>query len=335
MSGGANNGSDSLSQRHLQMSMHMGDTRSLETRLSADSPQALTLSGGRLAALSWGSSSAPTWLALHGWLDNAASFSRLAPRLVNTLGVRIVALDFRGHGYSASLAQSSSGSQDIALWDYCHDVLDVMQALGLEQVSLLAHSMGAAVSCLLASALPERVKQLMLLDGLGALSTPSEATADQLGKGLLAHRRPASDPPRYSGLESAVAARVAGGVTPIDADTARPLVARNSYTGSDGGCYLRTDRRLMKPSLVRFTPDQVLALLSAIHCPVLLIEGDEGILGNRPWAERCRGAVKDLSRHVLAGGHHLHLEKHTVNRVANVIIQHQNLRKEALNHAIS
>ncbi|XGA81105.1 alpha/beta hydrolase [Halomonas sp. CH40] len=311
----------------------MGDTRLLETTVSADSPQALTLAGGRLAALSWGSPSAPTWLALHGWLDNAASFSHLAPRLASTLGVRIVALDFRGHGHSASLAPSES--QDIALWDYCHDVLDAMQALELEQVSLLAHSMGAAVSCLLASALPERVNQLMLLDGLGALSTPPEETPDQLRKGLLAHRRPASTPPRYSGLESAVAARVAGGVTPIDADTARPLMARNSYTGNDGGCYLRTDRRLMKPSLVRFTPDQVLALLTAIRCPVLLIEGDKGILGNRPWAERCRRAVADLSRHVLVGGHHLHLEKHTVNQVADVIVQHQNLRKEALNHAIS
>lgn len=312
----------------------MGDTRLLETTLSADSPQALTLVEGRLAALSWGSPSAPTWLALHGWLDNAASFSRLAPRLASTLNVRIVALDFRGHGHSASLAQPSE-HQDMALWDYCHDVLDAMEALELEKVSLLAHSMGAAVSCLLASALPERVHQLMLLDGLGALSTPAEETPDQLRKGLLAHRRPASKPPRYSGLESAVAARVAGGVTPIDADTARPLVARNSYIGSDGGCYLRTDRRLMKPSLVRFTPDQVLALLNAIRCPVLLIEGDKGILGNRPWAERCRRAVADLSRHVLVGGHHLHLEKHTVDQVAAVIVQHQNLQKEALNHAIS
>ena len=62
--------------------------------------QPLTLAGGRLAALAWGEPSAPTWLALHGWLDNAASFSRLAPLLCTRLGVRIVALDFSGHGHS-------------------------------------------------------------------------------------------------------------------------------------------------------------------------------------------------------------------------------------------
>ncbi|HSH57111.1 MAG TPA: alpha/beta hydrolase, partial [Halomonas sp.] len=60
------------------------------------SPHALRLAEGRLAGLVWGESEAPLWLALHGWLDNAASFSRLAPVLARQLGVRIVAIDFAG-----------------------------------------------------------------------------------------------------------------------------------------------------------------------------------------------------------------------------------------------
>lgn len=303
--------------------------------MAADQPQALELADGRLAALSWGRQTAPVWLALHGWLDNAASFSRLAPSLASALGVRIIALDFRGHGYSAVLSapETPSATQDIALWDYCHDVLDALDTLEIEQVTLLAHSMGAAVSCLLAAALPERVEQLILLDGLGALTSPPEEVSAQLRKGLLAHRRPASQPLRYTDLESAVAARVAGGVTPIDADTARPLVVRNSRLGSDGRCYLRTDKRLMKPSMVRFTPDQVQALLRDIRCPVLLIEGEQGILGGRQWAATCRRAVADIVRHVLPGGHHLHLEKAAVERVASTIVDYQLARKEATLHA--
>ncbi|MYL23809.1 alpha/beta fold hydrolase [Halomonas alkaliantarctica] len=295
-----------------------------ETEILLQAGEPLTLANGRLAALSWGRRNAPTWLALHGWLDNAASFSRLAPRLAKALDIRIVALDFRGHGHSSKEGDvpQEHAHQDYALWDYCHDVLDAMDALAINKTTLLAHSMGAAVSCLLAAALPERVEQLVLIDGLGAISTPPEETAGQLRKGLIAHRRPRSRPPRYVDIETAVAARVAGGVTPIDADTARPLVARNSRVDDDGHVWLRTDGRLLKPSLVRFTPEQVLALLAEIHCPVLLIEGDSGILGERAWAQKARQAVPTLIRHVLAGGHHLHLEAQSVEAVATTIVQH-------------
>ncbi|MBR9904249.1 MAG: alpha/beta hydrolase, partial [Gammaproteobacteria bacterium] len=112
--------------------------QSSSTAARAYAPQPLSLAQGRLAALSWGRSDAPTWLALHGWLDNAASFTRLAPLLVEALGIRIVALDFRGHGHSAHAPPAG----DYALWDYCQDVLDAMETLALEQTSLLAHSMG-------------------------------------------------------------------------------------------------------------------------------------------------------------------------------------------------
>lgn len=281
-------------------------------------PKPLSLAQGRLGALSWGRADAPTWLALHGWLDNAASFTRLAPLLVEALNIRIVALDFRGHGHSA---HALSGS-DYALWDYCHDILDAMEDLGLEQTSLLAHSMGAAVACLLAASLPERVERLTLIDGLGALNTPIEETASQLRKGLVAYRRPLSRAPRYPDIESAVAARVTGGVTPLDSITATPLVERNTQSTADGHVQMRTDSRLLKPSLVRFTPEQVISLLANITAPLLLIEGEQGILGERKWAQEARKAVKGLTRQVLKGGHHLHLEPRAVAQVALVIGGH-------------
>lgn len=280
--------------------------------------QALSLAEGRLAALAWGDAQAPTWLALHGWLDNAASYSRLAPWLASALGIRIVALDFRGHGHSAHAPRGT----DYALWDYCHDVLNAMDALGLDSAPLLGHSMGAAVAGLVAATLAERVETLTLIDGLGALNTPAEATVDQLRKGLLAHRKSASRRPRYADIERAVAARVAGGVTALDAVTAYPLVERNTQECAEGGVEMRTDARLLKPSLVRFTPEQVLALLGAISAPVLLVEGERGILGERRWACQARDAVPHLTRHVVPGGHHLHLETEAVAEVGETIRAH-------------
>ncbi|MDR5861327.1 alpha/beta hydrolase [Halomonas eurihalina] len=278
----------------------------------------MRLADGRLAALSWGEARAPTWLALHGWLDNAASFSRLAPRLASSLGIRVVALDFTGHGHSYHLA----GDGGYALWDYCHDVLDALDALGLERAPLLAHSMGAGVACLLAAGLPERVERLVLIDGLGAVTTAPSALPRQLRKGLQASRRPRAAAPRYADIESAVAARVAGSASPIDAETARPLVERNLEALAWGEWRLRSDSRLRWASPVRLTPDQVLAALGAIRCDVLLVEGQEGILGEREGMAPRRAAVAELKRRVLAGGHHLHLEPERVDAVAETIVAH-------------
>ena len=38
------------------------------------------------------------WLALHGFLDNAASYDRFAPEMLNIGASSVVCLDFAGHG---------------------------------------------------------------------------------------------------------------------------------------------------------------------------------------------------------------------------------------------
>ena len=55
---------------------------------------------GRLHALRGGRAGAPKVLALHGWLDNAASFVPLAAHLDD---IELIALDLPGHGRSAHL----------------------------------------------------------------------------------------------------------------------------------------------------------------------------------------------------------------------------------------
>jgi alpha-beta hydrolase superfamily lysophospholipase len=78
----------------------------------------LDCKGRHVAAKAWGDPSSaqrgslrafPTQcvlvIAIHGWLDNAASFDRIAPAFAKH-GYYFVALDLQGHGLSAPLRQT-------------------------------------------------------------------------------------------------------------------------------------------------------------------------------------------------------------------------------------
>ena len=99
---------------------------------------------GRIAALRSGNPDGPKLLALHGWLDNAASFVPLMPELG---AFDLVALDLPGHGASAHRMPG----YDYVFVDWIHDVLDVLDALGWERAHLLAHPIGRAIAPVVAS----------------------------------------------------------------------------------------------------------------------------------------------------------------------------------------
>ncbi len=276
-----------------------------------------TLGETGLAAQVWGAVDAPVWLALHGWLDNAATFSRLAPLLVEALGIRVVALDLPGHGRSPHRGEGG----DYSPWGYLPELVEVVEMLGPAPLTLLGHSMGAGVSSLLAAALPERVARLVLIDGFAPLTTTPQQAPEQLRQGLRARRRPPRGQRGYPTLEAALDARINGGRTRLDADTARPIVERALRRGEDGQFYWRSDRRLVWPSLLRLSPEQMLAMLDEITAPTLLIQATAGVLGERTLlAESCQ-RVRRLQRRVLSGGHHLHLERTRVAQVAAEIVR--------------
>ncbi len=89
-----------------------------------------------LAARAWGDPTHPPMLALHGWLDNAGSFDRLAP----LLGERhyVVALDLKGHGCSSHLA---SGWYHYV--DYLDDLRAALDHFGWERATWLGIRLAA------------------------------------------------------------------------------------------------------------------------------------------------------------------------------------------------
>ncbi|WP_416770132.1 alpha/beta hydrolase [Pseudomonas sp. RHF3.3-3] len=255
----------------------------------------LSLPHIELAAHLFGPEDGLPVIALHGWLDNANSFARLAPKLK---GLRIVALDMAGHGHSGHRPIGAG----YALWDYVHDVLQVAEQLGWQRFALLGHSLGAIVSVVLAGALPERVSHLALIDGVIPPTANGESAAERLGMALQAQLR-LQDKRKsvHPSLDQAVEARMKGLVA-VSREAAE-LLAQRGLMPVPGGYTWRSDNRLTLPSPLRLTEEQAMAFVRRVVCPAQLVVAADGMLAQH------RSLLEQLpfKQQVLPGGHHLHL----------------------------
>ncbi len=257
---------------------------------------------GPIAGLRSGDPAGPPLLALHGWLDNAASFVPLMPELA---GYDLVALDLPGHGASAHRLPG----YDYVFVDWIHDVLDVLDALDWRDALLLGHSMGGAIASVVAAGAPERVRKLALIEALGPLSGVADEAGTRLRQAVAARRalNPGRTPRVIADLDSAVAARLA--VSAMSRDAARLIVTRN-LRPVDGGYVWRSDPRLTLPTHVRTHEDFVLSWVEAIQAPTLVIAADPAPPYFTAGLRDARAArLRDGRVESVAGSHHLHMEQ--------------------------
>lgn len=253
-----------------------------------------------LRALTWGDAEAPPLLALHGWLDNAGSFARLAPLLTNRW--RVIALELPGHGHSDHLP----GVAEYHYTDYVRSVLAAVDAMGLERFHLLGHSLGAGVASLVAAAQPERIQHLSLIEGLGPLGDHGERTLQRFRDALAPAPSRARKLRIFRSITQAIDARVAA--SGLAAELARPIVERGLIEVV-GGWRWRSDPRLMKASATRLAETQIHALLAGIDAPtsLLLALPTTPYLPDQPMRARA-ACVANIQVEHMHGGHHLHLE---------------------------
>ena len=91
------------------------------------------INGFTITAQEWGDPCGIPVIALHGWLDNSASFAVLGEKLQS---IRLIALDLAGHGHS----DHRSGMADYSLLTDVADVIAVADELGLDTFGLLGHA---------------------------------------------------------------------------------------------------------------------------------------------------------------------------------------------------
>ncbi|MEU6853153.1 alpha/beta hydrolase [Actinacidiphila alni] len=115
------------------------------------------VAGVRLAYESAGPVDGPPAVLLHALGEDRTSWRAVTAALAAD-GYRCHALDLRGHG-----ASEHPGSYSFELLR--DDVLGFLDALGLHEVTLIGHSLGAMTASLVAMARPDAVRRLVLEEG--------------------------------------------------------------------------------------------------------------------------------------------------------------------------
>ena len=119
------------------------------------SPRELEAAGLRLRYLALGEGDSVPVLLLHGFGADLNTWMFTQPALAE--GRRVIALDLPGHGGSTKqLARSDAES-------LAGVIADALNALGIERLHLVGHSMGGGIAISAALRQPERVATLTLL----------------------------------------------------------------------------------------------------------------------------------------------------------------------------
>lgn len=251
-----------------------------------------------LAAQAWGDERNPKILALHGWLDNAGSFAALAKLLADKF--YIVALDLPGHGLSDHTPHELYEFNEMV-----KEVVQVLDALAWQQCIIVGHSLGGAIACEIAAQFPARVTRLVCIDSLGILSEETLSDDQGLSRTVRAILKTQTKfPTPYQSIDEMAQRRaIMNGVT---SEEILPIVVRGTQREDDYFAW-RFDDKLLNSTLFKFSEQQVYKSLAAITCPILLLEGDKGLIANNTFVVKRKAMVKDLQEVALVGGHHVHL----------------------------
>ncbi len=253
--------------------------------------------GLTIRAQTWGSPDGIPVLAIHGWLDNSASFFRLAPLLK---GCYVVAIDCAGHG----LSDHRLGQEPYNIWQDIGELFAVADTLGWDRFALIGHSRGAIISTLAAGTFPERITHLALLDGILPQPLAADQAPQQLAQSIKDSQRKRRQSV-YDDLEPMIQARMHG-LWALSRAAATALIERGVTETLEGGYQWSSDPLLKAASSMKLTMAQSEAFLKRIEAPVKLLLAQGGTVARYP--EQIK-AVNTFAPEILPGTHHFHMEE--------------------------
>jgi len=110
----------------------------------------------RLHTRTWDDGGGTAIVCVHGLTQHGGIFDDLGRRLARD-GRRVVSVDLRGHGDSGREPPWTTDT-------HVADLLETVDALGIERAVWIGHSFGGRMIAALANVAPDRVESLVLLD---------------------------------------------------------------------------------------------------------------------------------------------------------------------------
>ena len=261
----------------------------------------------RLHYVDWGNAGAPPLLLLHGGRDHCRNWDWVAADLSRHW--HILAPDLRGHGDSQ---WSGDGNYNMA--SYIYDLYQLVDQQGLAPVSIIGHSLGGHIAVRYAGIYPDKVRQLVAIEGLGP---PPRRLAERAGKPVAErmqtwiaeqHDLSRRAPRRYATIEEALQ-RMQEENKHLSPEQARHLTYHGVNQNEDGTYSWKFDNYVRSWRPYDMTQAEIEELWARIACPTLLVHGRES-WATSPQEDGRIGHFRNARAHSVEGaGHWVHHDK--------------------------
>jgi pimeloyl-ACP methyl ester carboxylesterase len=227
----------------------------------------------RLHYVDWGNSEAPPVLLVHGGQDHCRNWDAIAADLCQDY--HVIAPDLRGHGDSAWCI---GGGYTLA--DFVFDLAQLVRQKTDVPISLIAHSLGGAISLLYAGLFPALIEHLIIIEGTWQFQMPLEPIESRVPDWIETIYALTSRLPRqYKTIDQAMG-RMKEKNPFLTDDQARHLTIHGMIQNENGTYSWKFDNFTRAISPHRFAASEILSMWSCIRAPTLLIHGSESWLGD-------------------------------------------------------
>ncbi|KAI6659311.1 Serine hydrolase-like 2 S homeolog [Oopsacas minuta] len=283
---------------------------------------------GIIAGKLWGNpDSEKKILAIHGWLENAGSFDRLAPLLfaneLFTQKYSMLAIDLAGHG----LSSHRGDGVPYIIMHYAMDIKLVLNQLGWKKLTIFGHSLGGAISSLLAIGISDQIENFITIDAFTPLGIRADQYLNRLKDAVESASTLYSIPDGFKTYptEEAIIQRILEGNEKLNVEAAKVLAIRGAKPVENGFTFTR-DIRIKAGSSIYFLGNSYLEfiqeVLKHIFVPTICIIPNESHMKLTEMISELK-FPENYSNKFVSGNHHVHTNNPEV--VAPVILEFLNL----------